>query len=509
MVLSLSWGIFGVDNWIHTVATTESIQPASPLLADGDYNYNYSRVLQGPCGLNDSNIAPGSGIIPQVPAGVPFSCNLGFSAYAREISCASNASVYFNSSPYHEVYTSSNITFLGPSQFSPNIDANATSIGVHTDCDVITRGCVPADSETAAGSAGYPISFNCSNSSHPEFAGNTSVCDECKWGSGFNPGYETMKEGLYNNLTLYAKGELQKFGWGSSPLTFGAVAINKKAVSGVYAPYAHYSGFDPPQQTLYMWCSMDVHNVTYRVNQGNVSVLKTTPATEDEIWAISGAIAAASYPDISPYLSTIMDEATLATNIDDFKQSYASQVSKLVVAFSYEPMVSAPAMSVVVKNTLLVARIPIVPFVILELLCLLYGGIGLALAITALMIPQTHMLGDTKDGQPEDAIIATKALASVDAIIVQAVGDYDYQRLRLRVSDTGSARVEAKETMRLRSTSSGDTEAQGQPASEGIPDERNRPELFSERYDGVQSAMTITHPGLRQSTTQLRRRKTL
>jgi hypothetical protein len=255
---------------------------------------------------------------------------------------------------------------------------------------------------------------------------------------------------------------------------------------------------------------MDVLNVTYVVKQGNITLVKTTPATEHEVWAISGAIAAASYPEISPYLSTIMDETTLATNIDDFRESYASQVSKLVVAFSHEPMVSAPAASVVVIKTLLVARIPIIPFATLELLCFLYGGVGLAVALMALTIPRTHRL-DTKDGEPEDVTIATKALASVDAVIAQAVGDDDHRRLRLFVSDAGTVRVEAMETMRSRSTFAGDTEeSRDHLVFEGIQPavERNYQSPFREGSvgsGGVQSDMTLFHP---QSTTQLDRRNT-
>ena len=263
--------------------------------------------------------------------------------------------------------------FLGPANIPNDLDYQATTVALGTQCEAITKQCnLHVDD-------GASSPFHCNDN----FYGDIAVPSVD--GSGVDPfsgsNYATTGILYFQDpgLTHFANGSFNNRI--QNPYHLGVWAHPNLAAS---TQQINTGAFVTPMHGGQAWllnCTSTAYDMTYNWVNGTVQSANITKANG----TVSTSLQAPAFYNLGkPWLDTTAYGAGAEPDGESLAESWATSYSKLVMGLSAGFMSNRTNLLEQTRQTKLVSRIPKVPLYFLIALNVVYAILGVALAIAAL-----------------------------------------------------------------------------------------------------------------------------
>lgn len=352
--------VFGADTWLHLVTKTVSIAQAT-IISGEDVTYSLS--------LNSPNCTTTNNTMLALSE-VDLSCSLnpitgdlqnGVPAFFTLNNQSNELSVLNDGPDGQMAYLTVN-----PSQRKPEYDFSAQTFGIKSACHPITTTC----NTNGTGGAG---SWNCSNGAFawsntyykgvpPKiitgFYDNEAMSNDISGGGDANPFYYAMSAATETNSlpnnNLAADPEFQIVTMPNGGRLAGAILL----------------------------CSVGVYEVNYNVFQGKVTYMNSNIANASVANLFVTALSQGGFGEISTQNS--FDLATYISNTaQELADHFAIAYSKIALSLAAGSVTRVPVSIVESESTLLLAKVPKAPLLLLIIVNLIFVVLGLVLAVLA------------------------------------------------------------------------------------------------------------------------------
>lgn len=390
--------------------------------------------------------------------------------------------------------TKSNVTiyFLGDSRSSTALDFRAHTVGMSTQCKIMTSDCYTATNETDY------LAFSCPGG----FQGDLTMCqpniwptDEyssgsCSTGIGFaeDPQLsQTANNIMLGDFSGLGAGEIIEL-FSQNPMYFGTWATGYPTAGDSDNPLFYGTDDDgmADQQvfangsTNAIWmlnCSATVYQIEYTYVNGALHTFDAKLASGDWGAFFSAPFAWFSYAmGLQPVESTLRNAAYLAGNTarngSDLANIWALAFSRAALALSigvFEPL--ANDLEQLRDNAVNVARVPMIPLYLLLSLKLLYVVVVIVLAVgvycfthpaeTEVVKAQLSVHGLAAAHFNEPDLVRSNVVKELETRLGQAQGGGDDGNSSRRESDGSSAAADPKRQVNRATTTPVTSREQG------------------------------------------------
>lgn len=267
-------------------------------------------------------------------------------------------------------------TYLGEANIPDNVDFQASTFALATQCKPVGRAC------GLNGAFGASTPFKCSSAFHGDVTAGTAV------------GLILLEDDKFTKNITYGSKDLNPYYFG----TWARVDTTGHVVGKASVPVTLQS--DPeiaiPVHGGLAWvlsCSTTVYEATYTRINGSVQAVSMKPAN-----ASLGGIIAAPTNELfgQPDFEIAARRSSYNNNSQDLANDWAEQYSQIALGLSTGAM--SPRLNTYqqTRSSILVARIPKIPLFVLIGLNLLYAIIGIVLALYSALFSSPRT---TKDVQ--------------------------------------------------------------------------------------------------------------
>ncbi|KAH1496832.1 hypothetical protein KXV92_002465 [Aspergillus fumigatus] len=323
--------VTAADTWLHFTTTTVPFTRVFPSTSRADYSF---------------------GLLPQ--------CLKGNNSVAAQRVDATGPALLNNISDQATVYTyvdpgQTSYTYLGVPETTSLLTQGFTAktYGARTQCQLIS-------SKYTLQNAASSVKFNCS----ADFTGliNTPTLQAAFFED------ESMSKNLRGKVVSnYSTGNPYYFALASVVNLSGGKTPNStefvKSLHGV--------------PTYVLGCHTTIYDIEY--DRLNNTVNRFQPAASNtsvsNIWQTS----ISQTQDWFPFFQQAAGTAIFSDTAEEFAEKVALALSKATIALGADALGAQPALAAQDRETLLVARIPVVPLVAMVAVCLLYVVCGLVL----------------------------------------------------------------------------------------------------------------------------------
>ena len=362
ITLFLAWAIFACDTWLHAVATSVQLTyRASPKLNETSDSTSFPaasfRMLERQ-GWDEVALPDASNTTVQM---VNVSRNLEHPANSSDYYLPLQGDEWgeytWHTEDLSSLHEIEGIVFFTISRDNliDGMEIDAQSIGIRTTCDDVTQYC--------------PESQDPPRIPRPDL--------HCPSGAELLERIDQVKP--YDVLT----GRRFPGGTGSNPIQFLVMSSSPDSYSA--------------------WCSTTVTRLNYTMVGGTVRItsLENAPNDSAEVWYISGIIAVSTQ---SRHISMVARPlASLMTCLAcDFSVIPGIQFSKMIMVSLLRGSISFPVAypdSWYFMETIVAARIPIIPFFVLVAICSIYTMFALFLLFLSLRVPRERTLRQADDDE--------------------------------------------------------------------------------------------------------------
>ena len=285
----------------------------------------------------------------------PFTARLvqGTTAF-QTLNNQSNAISVFNNGP------DPTIAYLGLSSRERNEthDFTATSFGMHTTCRPITEAC-------GLGQSNDTFVYNCLNGT---FAGNLSIQSV-----GLPQGYF-----IDFNTSQLSQGGV------NNPFDYAVTSFYQTAAN----PVTNIA--EDPDVVMYpsdflaviLTCRVTLLDVEYDMVEGNVTRLTTRTSNTSVANVLVPALENTSF-GWSSLSSALQIASVVAEDAQDLANQFAMGYSKVALSIGASSILRTPATAAQVRSSILVAKVPKAPLLLLLIVNLAFVVMGFVLAIMA------------------------------------------------------------------------------------------------------------------------------
>jgi hypothetical protein len=392
LLLILSWGIAGVDLYLHTTAkavslnfttsyyqdrpidSLQSLRPLHPSSTNlgesfGNFgvalNKSFCQGVEPRPGVFDVEGLPSStcSFIEVNNASVSPN-DLDFRVGQSQdliVGLQKAIQVFNNQSDNFRVYTVDGVSVLGPASVDRRVDFRASTLGVKTECESIVDKCNFTSGHKTKDGTTYPT-FNCplpdQHSTWPGQFGGVGIF----------------------NLPDSANADPGSFSFGTS-VTLDVQSPSLETGQIVVLGDQLVQFQDGFWITIQL-CKSTVLNVDYTFysNTSTFALDQTLPADQNLTTVVG--IPFASGISIVQALVLYAAQIGLGTSTT-YLESYSAQLSRFTVALAYGVIVNTPSRSEAWWETQIVTRVPKIPLFLLEFLLLVYALLGCILVALA------------------------------------------------------------------------------------------------------------------------------
>jgi hypothetical protein len=391
------------DTWLHLTATSVPWETITPLSSNSSFN---SRVLLDNCTSGDLMYYNESGTqsctvplnVPIVPLS-PLSQTGGFAGGETSglFGVAEGLSTVNNASGSNTVRQIDDIAFITPVQLQNDIDFNATSYGIRSQCKAISRVC--------------GFNYTTASPSSPYDCGNLypGVSNPGSTGYGFSS--------IWFNLTIVSpEGMRIALGTGINPYHVFIQATIDTPPRETLDPE-----FVPQQQgthAILLWCEIEVLDVTFSIVSGQPKILETKQSSNMTTYAFSSILgSSAQFPTVAQPLWLAAEMDAISGNSTIFSGLFANDMSRIGVGLGAGVLNKSPTLTEALHTSTLVSRLPKAPLFSLVVSFFLYTLVSIYLVLSTLFTSK-----GTSVNSNETEIVKNR-LADPLGIVQESFGD--------------------------------------------------------------------------------------
>lgn len=301
------------------------------------------------------------------------------------------------------------IFYLGDTAASSDIDFKASTYAVSTQCQPMTKQCLPPAS-------GFKTSFNCSTG----LAGNLSAYSTVDSAAGL--GLQFFQDpGL---ITPWLGPPENQMPSGQNPLYFGTWAINQESqtlASGTGEKDDGLSDLVGQGSEAWSWflnCSATVYDTTYTWVNGSLASHNTT-LSNNTIGLVVLSIFYHTYGDQALQLAATT--ASFGNSSADVAATTAEYFSRSALSMAGGVFANRTNLLEQSRSTMLLTRVPLIPFYTLIVLKMLYALSAMLLAIATIIWAHPAQSAEVKAQLTIEGLVA--AIFGSDSLKNKAPGD--------------------------------------------------------------------------------------
>ena len=361
-LISYRYAITGVDTWLHLVMNTVSVDVGTVRAPQRTFGRGFDDVS---C-VNSTNDFEACSVSLAVTGTFLYSDSS--EAYATVGNLSSLNAVR------RTIINNQTMAFLGPANIPDNLDFQATTIALGTQCEAITKQCKLHVDDGAS------TSFHCNdkfygNLAQPSIDGSTTNSAS---GSNLDP-----TSGIVHfqdpSLTRFANASFNEHirnpyhlgVWGRPNL----VNSDQQIASHAFVTPMHGG------QAWLLNCTSTAYDMSYSWVNGTVQSANVTEANG----TVSTTLQAPLFYSLgTPWLATAAYGAGAEPDGGSLSEAWSTSYSKLVMGLSAAYLSNRTNVLEQTRQTKLVSRIPKVPLYFLIALNVVYAILGMVLAVAAL-----------------------------------------------------------------------------------------------------------------------------